>query len=847
MNLPKFPVLWKLSVGEIRRRPGRASLTLLGIVIGVAAAVAISATVQTARSVHRDMFENLTGRASLEVVAGGLGGFDAGVTEDLAAVPGIQSAVPVVQTPAAVIGKSGATPVMCIGIDPSRDHAVRELHLRSGRMLDSDDGVLLEAGFAQAQEFTLGQAVRFITPTGMSLHPVVGLLEAQGAAAFNGGAIAFMPLSTAQRIFGMPNQVNSVQIVLNDAADERRVESAVRERLPKGLTVQAPGARGDLGRDSMMSTEQGLASLSVSSLVAGAFVILNAFLMNLGERRRQLAILRAVGATRRQVTRWLLQEAVLLGIAGTLLGIPVGLGLAVALRMVLAQLLTVTLPAVRWTAEPFVLALLLGPGMALAATFLPARRAGQRSPLEDLLQKKADRPDQTRFWPAYVGLAIFAFVAIFLFGILWNWLPLHIVTHLQALVLAGFLVACVLVVPLFQAPLTRFASMILKPFFGAEGGLAIRQLTRHRTRTALTAGVLLVAIVFAVGFGQSLMNNMRHLNDWFARIITADFYIRGTWPDPTVNITTAAVDETLVKEIADLKNVAHVGYVNFIPARVSGRSAVVLACSFTKERPLALALEDGDPEEVRRGLQQGGVVLGTALAHRLDKHVGDTVGIETRLGTREFSVVGTASEYTGGGMALYIDWHTAKPLFDINGMHAILVTAQSETAGSLRPALAEFCKEHGLLLQSNAQVHETLGKQLRGFLGFLWVLLSLVFVVASLGVVNTLTMNVLEQTREFGVLRAIGMKRRQVAKLIVAQALTLGIISLVPGVLAGIALAYIANLATYPLLGHPVRFNLSALHIAGCFFVALLIAVAAAFFPGRRAARLQVVEALQYE
>jgi putative ABC transport system permease protein len=290
-----------------------------------------------------------------------------------------------------------------------------------------------------------------------------------------------------------------------------------------------------------------------------------------------------------------------------------------------------------------------------------------------------------------------------------------------------------------------------------------------------------------------------------------------------------------------------VDYINFLPVRVDGRTAAVIAYSVAEDRPVSLALEEGNPDTVRRGLKSGHVVLGTALAHRLGRRVGDTVQIETRQGSKEFVIAGTASEYTGGGMAFYMEWHTAQRAFDLQGVHAILATARTGARDELGMRLREFTQKHGLLLQTNAQVHQTLGKQLQGFLGFLWVLLSLVFVVASLGVVNTLTMNVMEQTREFGVLRAIGMKRRQIGKLILTQALALGIISLAPGVVAGVALAYLVNLVTYPLIGHAVPFELSAWHVAGCFGTALAIAVAAALLPARRAARLGVVQALQYE
>src|SRR5262249_62021962 len=139
--------------------------------------------------------------------------------------------------------------------------------------------------------------------------------------------VVALPLPKAQQLFNLPKRINSLQIVLKDGADPREMQADVRQRLPAGLAVQAPAARGEMAQDHLQSTELGLSSLSVVSLVAGGFVILNAFLMNLGERRRQLAVLRALGATRGQVTRLLLREALLLGAAGTLLGLAAGSGL----------------------------------------------------------------------------------------------------------------------------------------------------------------------------------------------------------------------------------------------------------------------------------------------------------------------------------------------------------------------------------------------------------------------------------------------------------------------------------------------------------------------------------------
>src|SRR5207249_4523810 len=183
-------------------------------------------------------------------------------------------------------------------------------------------------------------------------------------------------------------------------------------------------------------------------------------------------------------------------------------------------------------------------------------------------------------------------------------------------VMASSLIGCVLVLPLVLMPLLHLAATLLQPL-GQEGRLALRQLARQRTRTTLTAGVLMVAVVFVIGFGQSFRNSLRHIHAWWERVIAMDFYVRAAWPDLTAHITTAALPETLAEEIAALDGVEQVGKMNFIAARANDRPVVVLALTVPTDRPLSLALVEGEPGTVRRGLLQGEVVLGTALAQRL--------------------------------------------------------------------------------------------------------------------------------------------------------------------------------------------------------------------------------------
>jgi putative ABC transport system permease protein len=846
-----YPTLWKYTAGEVRRRPGRTLLTLLGIAIGVATWVSIWMATHATQHTYREMFETLSGRAALEVVAEGLGGFDESVSVELASVPGVRAALPVVQAPAAVVGRAGAVPAFVLGIDAERDGAARDYALQDGRMLGaaggSEPGVLLEAGFAEANGFELGQPVPLWTPSGSVRLPVVGLLEPRGAASFNGGAVVFMARPLAQRLFNLPGRVNGVHLVLAEGADPRPVEAAVRARLPIGLTVQAPARRGELAQEAMLATEQGLGSLSVVSLVAGGVVILNAFLMNLGERRRQLAILRALGATAAQVTRLLLAEALALGLAGTLLGFPLGLVLAKILLGVTAQTMGVTPPDLPWAPAPFLCALVLGPGMALAATFLPARRAGRRSPLVDLAPGRAGGPEPVHRGPAYAGLACLVGLAGFVLGGGVQLFPPTVTPSLMAGWAALYVLACALVVPLVLVPLLRLAGVVLRPWLGREGDLALRQLDRRRSRTALTVGVLVVALAISLGYGNTLLVLVQDIHAWIERETYADYYVRSTVPDVTTMITGATLPDALGDDLAAVDGVAQVDRFRWVPARAGGQPVLVVALSFSLDRPLPLDVVKGDGRNVLAGLCRGEAALGTGLAQRLGLGVGDALRLETPHGPTSLRVAGSVREYTTGGMALYLDWDTARRLFDLDGAHTFIITARPGAGPALGDRLRALCRERGLICQSTADLRAWFKPKLEASSASCYALLGLVFLVAALGLVNTLTMNVLEQTRTLGVLRAIGLQRGQLRRLVLAQALALGLISLVPGLLLGFGLAYLANQSTEPLQGHRLPFRLDFGFSAGCLGAVLLIGVVTAYFPVRRAARLRIIEALRYE
>ncbi len=748
--------LWNYTRQELCRRPGRTALTFAGIALGLAAVVALQLITDTVRVAYRELFETAGGPPALEVVATDLGGFDPDGAPGLGELPGVRVAVPRINGVVTVTGNAGRQAVPLLGIvaaDPESPGACA-------------DGAFLDAGLAEALGLTAGQSFVVWAPGGCHRLRLTGITKTRLPEANTGGRLV-VALPVAQEIMALPQRVNAVHVLLADGADRDRTREALARHLPSGLLVQQPGARTALADETLSATERVLTLLGWLAVTASIFVVLNTFLLNIGERRRELALLRALGATRGQVVRLLLTETLALAVAGSLAGCAAGVGLAFVLLGAVGRCLSIELPHLHLTLQPFALAPLVGVVCSLAATLFPTWHAAQQPPLTGLL-------------------------------------------------------------PASQLPLRSGGWLPALPF-GLCWSLAATQLMRKPARTASTVGILAAALALAVCFSQTLDGILAGLQHWYRQTIVADFLVYGSVPDTAFQLTTA-LPEDLEAEIGEAADAQAVDLLAFQPARANDTPVLVLARSIAPELPLPLDLQEGDEVAVRAGLLRGDVVLGTSLARKLGLHHGDSVILETRHGPKELRVAGIAAEYAAAGAALYVEWQAARQLFDLAGVHVFLVTAKPGSAAAGR--LRDFCTRRHLLLKSNAELHALVDRSAAGAAASIWALVALVFVIAALGVVNTLTMNFAEQAPQFALLRALGLKRGQLCRFVLAQAAWLGGASLLPGVLGGLALAI--GIDRFGAAGAPGMLRPNPLPLLVCCALALAVPLVAAIMPAVR-------------
>jgi putative ABC transport system permease protein len=817
-------VLWTFTIREISRHPGRWLLTLLGVALSLATVVSCRLTSATIHASYRDLFAQASGPFTLEVTAPGLAPFDPSVAHALEGVEGVRAIRPRVQGAVAVVGHSGGVTAALLGVDRADGEFQ---HLRSGKILNAPGEALIEASLADGLGVQPGQRLRVWSPEGDAELLLEGILESRRSFGA-GGPLLVVPLGTAQRLLALEDQINSLCIELADGVEAGRVRAALQKRLPAGVATHPPGAQAELAHATLRTAEQGLETLCFLALSAAVLVTLNTILLNLETRRKQIAVLKTLGATRRQVFGLLIRESALLGVGAALLGSVMGLAFAWGLLAAMGQFLGVAMPALSCRFEPFLIVVVLGPTTTVVATCLPAWYGCRRSALDELRPRQSDREVSVSLRIGRVGiglilLGLFPATAILqgCRGAVGEWL----LGPTLALLLGGGVLASPLLV---GAVLSRLSAVPLC----LEYELAARQLARNAARTGLTAGVLFLAVAVAVGFGHSLRGILHDLHQWFHQTIVADFLVRGSLPDSAF-VLASALPESLGAEIERIEGVDRVERISFLPGQAQGEDVLILARTFASS-VVPLDLREGDSGTVRARLLTGEAVLSASLAGRWGVHPGDTFTLTTGQGPLRLRIAGTANEFAAGGSALYLDWETARKVVHLPGVHVFLVSARPSMAARVGTALRRFCRGRQLQLQSNADLRDLIDDSLGRLTGAIWAFLALLFLVAALGVANAMLMNLEEQKHAFALLRLLGLKGWQIGRMVAVQALLLAVLAVPVGLFAGLGLAYLLSRASASWAGMPISFRVEPDVLAGCGLLATGCALLAAALQARR-------------
>lgn len=818
-----------------RERPGRALATAAAVAVAVAAVVATVTAAAASRAGYRAMVARIDGLPAIEIVAAGGGRFDYGLLPPLVDTAGVRAVVPQFFRPTVIRHGEFRVREGVLGVDVESLVDLGLLTLVSGEPCAGSREVVLDASFAAGLGVGVGDEVVLLFRRGLRRMTVTGLADPASLAPYSQGGSAVMEIAKLADLSVAGGHVDRVRVILSADADRRKVLAAVQQRLPPGIEARLPAGRASMADDMLQAAELGLDFVTWLTVAMAWFIVANAMLMNVSERRRALSLTRVLGATAGQVRRMVAGEALALGSVGAVVGAVLGVLAAAPVARGIAAALQMSIDRVAVDPRVVVLSLALGPLVSLAASWWPARQAGRADPLESLAHAPP-APEPGVSWSVVItALLLWALSAGILGGVVQQLLPP------RAAVPAGIimLVAYVATLPVFLPALVRLAARLVPPAWRTEAMLARDQLLRHPLRTSLTAGVLVVALTNGIGLGHAIRDNVDDLIGWHLRAVRADWVLARAGAGGRAGDMEDAIDR-----VAALDGVARVEAVGIVAGQVAKGPAVVVGRDMPADLPLPLAAVGIAEGQLRAALDRGEAAIGTALARRAGIRPGDTVMVEVLGRSVPVTVAGLVVDYTSGGLSVVVRRDVARTRFGIENSDFALVTAAPGRAASLAGPLAAVARDTAVVVRSFGEARAMVDRALGGVVGALWGILGLGFAVGSLGIANTVSMNVTEQTRTLGLLRAVGMARRQVVGLVLVESLVLGVAGCVAGVVGGMVTAAFIQFSSQPLLGHPVAATVRPGVIAANLGAALLVTVVAAVLPARRAARIDLLEAL---
>ena len=820
----------------------RLALTALAIVLGVTFISGTFILTDTLHNTFSVLFGNVYQKIDFQVrgvaqLGSGANAMRKELPESLLAtirgVPGVGAAEGEVGGYAQFVAhdgkaiQTGGAPTLGVSFDP--DQQVSDLRIVAGGPPVTSADVVMDAGTAQKYDFTVGQRVRILFAGAPRTFTITGIAQFGTANNLAGATLAAFTLPTAQAVLQEVGRLDDINVVTAPGASKPAVQRAIASVLPAEVEVVTGQT---VANENTSSVNQSLSFFSTAllvfafiSLFVGAFTIFNTFSIIVGQRTRELALLRIVGASRRQVFGSVLGEAALTGLVSSVIGLGLGVLAALGLQALLRGF-GITLPPGSLVFEPrtVLVGLAVGTGVTVVAAVGPARNAVRIPPVAALDDRQSDGGVSLRrrfAWGTAVTLAGALILAIGLAK--------------PAIQLVGAGAACIFVgvamlAPAVARPLSSAIGRPLARLLGEPGQLGRENSMRSPRRTAQTASALMVglALVAAISvFGASVSRSATSSADQAISaglIVTASGsgQLSNSVPATASAVPGVTADTTVYRSQFELQNTL---------ATLTAVSTAHLADT------LILRMTAGTPAALARGE----LLIDSTTATSKHLSVGGTVPVKfaetgasvLRIGGiyQANALIGSYLVSAGFFAAHYSNPSLAALLLSTNGRGTV--------TNDVTSALAPY---PNVVVQTRAQFEQAQVATVNQVLGLVYALLALAVIIALIGIVNTLMLSVFERTHEIGLLRAVGMKRRQVRVMIRSEAVILAIFGAIIGIIigTGMGIALVSSLKQQGITDTVVPVSRLVIFLV----LAALLGLVAASWPARRAAKLDVLAAI---
>jgi putative ABC transport system permease protein len=766
---------------------------------------------------------------------------DASVLDQVRAVDGVAAAEGAVSgyalltdTEGKAVLTSGGAPTM--GYSMPRDEVLRgDVNLRSGHAPRGPHEVAIDTSSAEEHDIALGSDIKILFRGPAEEFTVVGTVGYGDEKDLGGTSAAYFEPATAQRVLGEPGRFDEIQVRAADGVSDATLAARLDAAVPDG-TEAVTGEQVAQEASDALNSEFAFLNIMFMifagiALFVGSFIIWNTFTMIVTQRAREIALLRAIGATRRQVKRSLLVEAGILGISASAVGVVLGAGVAKGLNALMAAL-GFSLPSTSLVLAPRTvwLSLLVGTVVTVVAAMVPARRATKVLPVEALRDATpgARRPSRLR---AALGTVLTAGGVFAILQGLYGGGGGQMVL----LGIAGTLFGVITLSQLAARPLAALIGSPLR-WRGVQGSLARQNAMRNPRRTASTAAALMIGLTLVVSMGVFASSFKASIGPVLANSTNADLYVT------TASAQAEGYSPEATKAAASVPGVDTVSAMGWGQARIAGAGASYSSVDpATVEKAFNLDVVSGSPSD----LGTDGIVVTPDAAKAHGWQVGDSVPVEfAATGAQDLQVraVVESNRVLESDYLISLATQEANEGDRLDGT-ALVMLDRGADVDAVKDRIAAALADH-----PDAKVLDDKGfeKEIGGFvdalLAFVSAMLLLAVVIALLGIVNTLALSVFERTRELGLLRAVGMTRSQVRSMVRWESVVISLIGagLGAGLGVGLGMALAQSLKGDGVTELAIPVAQVAAYVVG----AALAGVLAAVGPARSAAKVDVLKAV---
>lgn len=840
-----------LTLKSVRTNKARFLLTSVAVVLGVAFMAGTLVLTDTIKKSYDDVASNVYKHTDAVVRSTShLQGnndktdvratIEAHVLDRVRAVKGVQDAEAQQVGIAVVIGKNGklldSNPErgVPIALGWQNTPALNPMKLLSGQAPRAPDDVVVDQRSFNKGQFHLGETVGVVSATGPHKYHLVGVVTYGGSDSPAGTQVVAFSADTASRALGTPGRYSAIQVVAKPGVSQNELVTNIRAALHEPGVEAVTGAKAtqearDATGTALQFVDMFLLTFAIVALVVGSFVIYNTFSITVAQRTKETALLRAIGAKRKQVTRSVKIEALLIGVVGSAIGVVAGLGITQGLRWVMKAFGT-DLPStgIVVNQSAIVVSMITGVVVTFLAAWLPARKAAKVAPIEALrdvaVEPRTSSKPRVTFGIVTVAAGAY-FIAQGLSGAGAGPVGLGAFAVFAGVAALG---------PVMARRFSRLVGWPLPKVRGMAGTLARENAARNPRRTASTASALMIGVglvtlitVFAASAKASISTSVdKAMKSEY--IVTTEFGMGGLSP-------------AVGQKLAALPEVKSVTPVRFLTAKV-GATAKDVSAFDPAHIDDTLRLNEKSGSAHTLGLHDVAVQQQEAEAKHVK--VGDKITMRfVETGAQRFHVVGVYGTKEPFGQ-YSISIAAADANFSTHNDNILLIKdAPGVSTLAARHAMDRVVAGYPTAkLMTEAQFKGSVADMINKLLNLVYVLLAMALVIAFFGIANTLALSVYERTREFGLLRAVGMSRAQVRSTVRWESVLIALLGTTLGAAIGVSFSWALVKASEKQGIRQLDVPVSQLVAIAVF--AAVAAVIAATLPARRAAKLDILDAI---